>query len=274
MIDRSDRAVEAILQQHLLSPNKNRMRMAALGAVILVAAGATVTSFALANSGSVSASIQPAAGAPSGGQVASVDTAIASSISVTNGDNGSANLDTGVVLGRISVTPVDAASIKAEVYWTDPYDATDELRSPNAQISMGLYYPVHDGSCVTASKGTWINTYVDVTDSGTTYCAVLDKTAVGSGNVADGKILESVHQPGGYLLPDLTDGGSLPSCSSVASTSYSTVEQSPSNWCQPSSVSGSGVIYVASAILTPGGVPQGQQSQLKSLSFFINVTRS
>ena len=151
--------------------------MAALGAVILIAAGATVTSFALANSGSVSASIQPAAGAPSGGQVASVDTAIASSISVTNGDNNSANLDTGVVLGRISVTPVDAASIKAEVYWTDPYDATDELRSPNAQISMGLYYPVHDGSCVTASKGTWINTYVDVTDSGTTYCAVLDKTA-------------------------------------------------------------------------------------------------
>ena len=274
MIDRSDRNAEAILQQHLLSPNKSRKRMAALGAVILIAAGATVTSFALANSGSVSASIQPPAGAPSGGQVASVDTSIASSISVTKGDNASANLDTGVVLGRISVTPVDAASIKADIYWTDPYDATDELRSPNAQISMGLYYPVHAGSCVTASKGTWINTYVDVTDSGTTYCAVLDKTAGGSGNVADGKILESVDQPGGYLLPDLTDSGSLPTCSSVASGSYSTVEQSPSNWCQPSSVSGPGVIYVASAILTPGGIPQGQQSQLKSLSFLINVTRS
>ncbi len=273
MIDRSDRDVEALLQLHLSNPKRNRRRMAVLSAVILAAACGTIGSFALANSGSVSASVTPPAGAPSTGQSVSVDTAIASSISVSNGDDSSAKLDKGVVLGRISVTPVDAAKIKAEVYWTDPYDATDELRSPHAQISMGLYYPVHSGSCVSASKDTWVNTYVNVTDSGTTYCAVLDKTASGSQNVAEGKIMESVHQPGGFLLPDLSDGGSLPACSSVSSANYSAAETSPSNWCQPSSVSGSGVIYVASAILTPGGIPQGQQSQLSSLHFFINVTQ-
>lgn len=270
-----DEDVEALLQPRLDSSRRNRKRMTALAAVILVAGISTVTSFALANSGSVSATITPPPGAPSSGQVAAVNTAIATGVSVSGSDSGEADLKTGVVLGRVSVTPADSASIKVEVYWTDPYDARDELKSKHAQISMGLYYPVHSGGCVSASEKTWVNTYVNVTDTnGTTYCAVLDKTAGGSSNVADGKIMESVHQPGGFLFPNITDSGSLPACSSVASSNYATVEQSPSNWCQPGSVSGSGTIYVASAILTPGGRPQGQQSQLKSLSFFINVTRS
>ncbi|TAN22880.1 MAG: hypothetical protein EPN30_08025 [Actinomycetota bacterium] len=247
-----------------------RKRIYLATGIVFGVAVATVSSFALGNSGASSASITPPAGTPANGAVASVDTSIASGVTRSNG---AAQLDAGVVLARISVTPIYAAKLKVEVFWTDPYDAAQALNSPHAQISVGLYHPVHTGTCYNTDS-TQTDTLVTVTD-GTTYCAALDSAAGGSSNIGGGKILESRSMPSGYLLPAATDNGALSGCvglgtGQIPSTPTASAEAALP-WCQPASVTGSGALYVVASILTPGGVPPGQQSQLSSLSFFINA---
>jgi hypothetical protein len=250
-----------------LKPHRKRTFVAV--AVVLCAALATLSSFALANSGSISTAIKPPLGSPTSGAVASVDTSIATNVTASNG---SAQLDAGVVLARVSVTPIDAANLKVDVFWTNPYDSTKLLNSPNTQISIGLYHPVHSGSCVN-SDSTETDILVSVTDTNGTYCAALDSAARGSSNVGSGKILESPSMPSGYLKPTVSDNGSLATCTTPSSDSSRTSSASVEAalpWCQPAGVSG--VLYVVASILTPGGVPPGKQSSLGHLSFYINAT--
>ena len=234
----------------------------------------TLASFILGNSGIVSTSIAPAPGSPSNGSVASIDTTIASSVTRSQGK---AQLQTGVTLARIEVTPSFATKLNVSVFWTDPYDAGKALSNPNAQISIGLYHPIHTGTCVNQPSST-VATYIAVTDgSGNTYCSALDTSAGGSANVsAQGKLLITRHLPGGYLIPTVPDGGSLALCTSFGGSAN---QETALAWCEPSvtaagslTTSGPGVLYVVASVLTPGGAPIGQQATLNALSFFINAT--
>lgn len=242
-------------------------------AAALVVSGA---SFALGNTGTYSTNIQPAAGSPAGGEAASVDTSIVSSVTRSEGN---AQLQTGVTLARIEVAAVYAAKLQVSIFWTDPYDANAVLNNPNAQISVGIYHPIHTGTCVNKAKST-VAQYVTVTDgTGNTYCSKLDESATGSASVSSSdKLLLTRTIPGGYLMPTVADSGSLLACTSFTGTASAEASLS---WCEPTGTasgtlasSGPGVLYVVSSILTPKGIPQGQQSNLNSLSFFVNAVTS
>ncbi len=234
----------------------------------LVALVASVTSFALGDTGSVSPLIAPAAGvSTSNGEVATVQTGSGITTSITR-SNGAASLDSGVVLAAIQVAPSFATQLNVGVFWTDPYDAYAALNNPHAQISVGLYYPVHTGAC-TNTDSSETDAYVEVSYQSVDYCSVLDATATGSSNVSKGKLIMVKSAPSGFLLPDVTDNNyPTPTACPTSAT------ETTSSWCQPSGVSPDGVIFVCASILTPGGVPPGQQANLANLSFFINATRA
>lgn len=242
---------------------RRRLTVALVSGVLAITAGA----FALANSATVTPpGITPAAGLASNGQVASVDTSIASAITTSNG---SAQLDSGVVLSAIDVAPSYAAKLRIEIDWTDPYDAAKALKTPNAQISVGLYYPIHQGSCVNSDKSE-TNAWVDVVDGSYNYCSELDGSVTGSSNVGtNGKLFLAKNLPSGYMLSTKADNGSLATCTTFTGTAST---ESTLPWCQPEGVSTTGVIFVAASILTPGGIPPGQQATLTSLSFFVQAT--
>ncbi len=264
---------KSIVKTRTRSVRKGPLVFTILAAVLIM----TSVSFILSNSGSTSAAVTPAKGMPANGAVASIDTSIATAVTRSEG---MAQLQTGVVLARIEVTPSFATKLRVNVFWTDPYDAGKALSNPNAQISVGLYYPIHSGPCNYQPAST-VATYVTVTDGATnnnpnTYCSALDTSAGGSANVsAQGKLLITRHLPGGYLFPTVADSGlygcPLPPPTGTAETGIT--------WCEPSAIAGGslatpgpGVLYVVASVLTPGGAPIGQQSTLNSLSFFINAT--
>lgn len=235
--------------------------------VLALAFVGSVTSFALGDTSTVAPSITPPPGVQANGAVAAVDTSIATGITRSNG---AAQLDSGVVLGAIEVAPSYADKLNVSIYWTDPYDATKALNSPHAQISIGLYYPVESGACH-SSDPSQTNAYVEVLYDSVEYCSVLDSSATGSANVFSGKMLLSRRGPFGYLFPDVPDNASLPTC--PASTAETASYEVVSNWCQPSTVTTDGVVFVCASILTPGGIPPGSQATLNSLRFFIDALR-
>lgn len=253
----------------LIAARKGRFAVAA----IVVALAATVSSFALGNSGTVATNVTPASGVPSNGSVASVDTSITSTVTRSQGN---AQLQTGVTLGRIEVADAWAAKIQISVFWTDPYDGGKVLNNPNSLISVGIYDPIHTGTCVSTASST-VAQFVTVTDGlSNTYCSRLDEAATGSANVSSvGKLLLSRSTPGGYLKPQTLDGGSLSACGSYAGTAPG---ESSLSWCEPAATaagsltpSGPGVLYVVGSILTPGTSAIGQQATLSTLHFFVNV---
>lgn len=241
-------------------------------AVALVVTG---MAFALGNTGVVSTNIQPAPGVPPSGSVASTDTSIATSVTRSQGN---AQLQTGVTLARIEVAPSFATKLRVSVFWTDPYDAGKALNNPNAQISVGIYNPIHTGTCTTSATST-VAQYVTVTDGSTsgtanTYCSRLDTTATGSSSVSsEGKLLITKRLPGGYLLPTTPAPSNLAGCSSLGSQTESSLP-----WCEPTATaagslttSGPLVMYVVASVLVPGGAPIGQKATLSSLHFFVDA---
>ncbi|MBX6370305.1 MAG: hypothetical protein IRZ04_20225 [Rhodospirillales bacterium] len=229
-------------------------------AVIAVAASLLSTAvYWLATLGVVT----PTIAAPPGltnGEVADV-TAMSSAVTRSNGG---ASLQTGVAIAKLKIAKDFTHRVRVVIAWTNAVDAAKVLRNPNAQISLGLYRPIKTttGSC---SPGE-----VKVSDGGTDFCAVLDTAARGSATVStsgssEGTLLLAKNIVTGFIEPTIDGSGTLSTCST-----------STTSWCQPASGVGADqrVLYVIASILTPGGVPQGQQTQAGSLSFFIRVRRT
>ncbi len=250
--------------QAAISPppaRRGRRRRGAIAIVIVCVAFVASVTYWLAASGATSSSITPPAGAPTSGAVAEVTT-MSSSVTRTNG---AAQLQTGVALAKLAASKGAANHLRVEVSWTDAVNGARVLNNPNAQISVGIYHTIHTGSCNSASN-TVDAPLVNLTDTdSSSYCAALDQNATGKFVNSSGKLLLARDQISGYLLTTVDGSGSLSSCaSSVTDTD---------TWCQPASVSNASqrALFVVASIVTPGGLPQGQQPQLTSLNFYTAV---
>jgi hypothetical protein len=221
------------------------------------------TSFWLANSGVIAPGISPPLGGPASGAVAEM-TAMTANVTRTNGG---ATLQTGVTLAKVAFASSMTTSLRIDVAWTNAIQGTRVLNNPNAQISVGIYHTIHTGNCVAASNSTDAP-LVNLTDTDSnTYCAALDQSATGKWVSSTGKLLLSRIQIGGYLIPSLDGSGALSACASSATDT--------NTWCQPASVTDPNqrAAFVIASIVTPGGIPQGQQANLSSLTFYLGAQR-
>lgn len=249
-------------QQTALSPRLARRAPRRAIATLLVL-GAFVASFAywLGSTGGSASSISPPPGTPSSGSVAEVTT-MSSDVTSTNG---AAQLQTGVALAKLTMSKTMANHIRVEISWTNAVQGARVLNNPNVQISIGVYHAIHTGDCNSASHSVDAP-LVNVTDTDSnTYCAALDENATGKFANPSGKLLLAQNQVAGYLAPKVDGSGSLSPCASSASDT--------DTWCQPASVTDSNqrTLFVIASIVTPGGIPQGQQPDLSSLTFYTNV---
>ena len=212
----------------------------------------------LGATGTTSPSISPLPGT-SNGAVADI-AAMSSGVTRTNGG---AQLQVGVALAKLTVAAAATNHLRLQVAWTNADQGGQVLNNPNAQISVGLYHPIHTGNC-NASSQSVDAPLVNITDTdGSTYCGALDESATGSSSVSSaGKLLLAKSIVGGYLKPALDGSGSVAGC---AGSSVDT-----GSWCQPSSISDADqrALFLVASIVTPGGIPQGQQASLDSLDFF------
>jgi len=217
-------------------------------------------SFYLGTTGAVATSISPPAGSPTSGSFADI-TSLSAAVTRTNGG---AQLQTGVALAKITMSSAVTSSALVNIAWTNVAQATQVLTNPNSQISIGIYYTIHSGYCNASSKSVDAP-LVNLTDTDSAqYCLALDQSATGRFASSTGKLLLTGSQVGGFLMPNLTS-------SSLAACTTSLVDTGP--WCQPSSVTNANqrALWVIASITTPGGIPQGQQGNINTLSFFISV---
>ncbi|HUY06607.1 MAG TPA: hypothetical protein VMU99_05055 [Acidimicrobiales bacterium] len=233
--------------------------LAGIGASFLGSVG-----FWLASTGVVSPSIAPPPGTPSSGALADVTTLSA----VVTRTNGGAQLQTGVALAKVVFSSAMATSVRIDIAWTNTAQAAQVLNNPNAQISIGMYHTIHTGNCVASSNSTDAP-LVNLTDTdGKTYCVALDQGSTGRFVSSVGKLLLAQNQVGGYLLPSISGSGTLSACASSGTDT--------DTWCQPASITDANqrALFVIASIVTPGGIPQGQQPGLATLSFYIGARAS
>jgi hypothetical protein len=241
-------------------PTRARFRVLAVTALSASLLGSV--SFWLATSGVTSASVAPPLGSPASGSIADVTTMNA----VVTRTNGGAQLQTGVALAEITMSSSVTTSVRVDIDWTNTGQAAQVLNNPNAQISVGLYHTIHTGNCnstVHSTDAPLVNV-VDPANSAV-YCAALDQGATGRFASSTGKLLLSLSQVGGFLRPSVSGSGTLSACaSSVTDTDA---------WCQQASLTNANqrALFVIASIVTPGGIPQGQQPTLTTLSFYIGV---
>ena len=240
----------------------HRRRRAAAIVFVGAALFASVGSF-LATTGISSPSVAPPPGTPSSGNVADVTTYT----STVNRTNGAAQLQVGVTLAKIVVSSLFSNGIRVNIDWTNTAQAAKVLNNPNVQISIGLYHTIHTGSCNTSSPGNVDAPLVSITDTDSnTYCAALDQGATGQFASPTGKLLLAQNQVGGFLLPSVDGSGALAACASSGTDT--------NTWCQPASLSSNAnqrVLFVVASVVTPGGIPQGQQPSLATMSFYVGV---
>jgi len=250
-------------------PARRRRRALAL-ALVALALAATVAAFALGGTGSTGAKIEAVAGSTSAG-VAEI---VPLNSKVTR-SNGGAQLQAGVALDRIAVAESEANNIQVLVAWTNVKEAANVLRNPNAQISVGLYHPIHTGACTSSNEklgkeDNVVAPEVTITDEWEakkqTLCGKLDEGAKGSASVSEkGKLLLGTKLISGFIDPQEAGPGSLAEC-----------EATGTKWCEPESVPASAhqlALYLVASIVTPGGIPQGQQPEGTSLEFFARARR-
>lgn len=248
------------LQAAISHRTGRRARRRAVAILVVSAAFFASATYWLAT-GASTFTISPPPGAPASGAVAEV-TSMSSSVTRTNGG---AQLQTGVALARLATSKMAANHLRVEVSWTNAVDGARVLNNPNAQISVGVYHTIHTGACNSVSQSVDAP-LVNVTDTDSnSYCAALDQGATGKFVSSTGKLLLGQNQISGYLVTSVDGSGSLSACAPSASDTDA--------WCQPVSVSNSSqrALFVIASIITPGGIPQGQQPQLNSLSFYTDV---
>lgn len=254
------------------SSRRRRRRALALTAVALALA-ATVGAFALGTTGTSGLAVKTPEGSVNGavGEVVKLNSKVQAS-------KGAAQLDAGVALARIDVAWKAADELQVDVAWTNVVEAIKKvLQNPHAQISVGLYEPVHAGACSGTKeeeedKGNEVvSPYVKVTDeygsNQETKQELCGKLAAAGGSVtvsAEGKLLLTREALNGYLEPTGAGSDTLGDCSEAAAESET--------WCQPASIAGEkkqDALYLVASIVTPGGTPHGQQPpESAALSFF------
>lgn len=273
-----------------LAARRGWLAAAALGVALVTTVG-----YWLGATGAGLTSISPLPGTTSTGEVAQV---VPMSATVTRSD-GEARLTTGVALAKLVVAAAATAELRVDVAWTNVLSATRVLGSPNAQLSLGLYHPVHTGACVSVPQGHVLvrpagvspagvspagvspvvrpadvsepadAPLVSLTDTdGTTLCAALDESATGSGSVSEtGKLLLARDLVAGYLVPGLDGSAPVPACAPASTDT--------GGWCQPASIASPAqrALYLVASVTTPGDHPKGQQTDLSSLTFFIAARR-
>lgn len=245
------------------SANKKRRRALALTAAAL-AVMAAVGTFMLGGTGSSSPSIKELPGASSGA-VAQV-TELSSTVTRSKG---AAQLDAGVALDRLLVAEEATNHIQVATAWTNVSEAAKVLLNPNAQLSIGLYHPIHTGECTAtdneSNKGKEVDApRVTIEDTNKEkLCSALDEGAKGSASVSEtGKLLLSKGLIAGYLRPSI-NGEKLSACAA-----------SGTSWCKPPTAGEhQAALYLVTSIVTPGGIPQGQQAQASKLNFYTKVKR-
>lgn len=230
----------------------------ALATILVAATFLGSALYWLATTGTISGVIEPPAGAVDGeiAEVVPLVSAVTRSV-------GAAQLQTGISLSRLDVAKDSTNKIRVTTVWVNPTEAHQVLNNPNAQIAIGIYRPVHTGACSTAETNAGA---VKVTDTDSTQLCVHLDTGAGVKPPFDlGRLLlaRTIHT--GYLLPSVDGSATLPACTGITTS-----------WCKPASVSNADqrALFVAAQILTPGGNPQGQQSNLNALKFFVEVRRS
>jgi len=241
----------------------HRRRRAAAMVFVAAALFASVGSF-LATTGSSSPNVAPPPGTPSSGNVADVT----NYVTTVNRTNGGAQLQVGVSLAKIVVSSAFSKGIRVNIAWTNTSQAAKVLNNPNVQISIGLYHTIHTGNCNTSTSGNVDAPLVNLTDTDSnTYCAALDQGATGQFASPAGKLLLAQNQVGGFLLPSVDGSGTLSACAASATDT--------DTWCEPASLlpsnSNQRALFVVASIVTPGGIPQGQQPSLSTMSFYIGV---
>lgn len=245
----------------------HRRRLAVVGLSLALLA---TTAFWLGSTGGTGLSISTPAGTTNGA-IADI-TQMSATVTRTNG---AANLQTGVALAKVVAAASSSNHFRLDVAWTNAEQAGQVLNNPNAQISLGLYHPVHTGNCGFAPSNSVDAPLVNITDTdNATYCATLDQSATGSASVSStGKLMLAKNLINGYLAPALDGSGSISACGS--STASSTATEEALSWCQPTSVTDSNqrALFLVASIVTPGGIPQGQQASLSNLYFFFETAR-
>lgn len=244
---------------------------------MLIAAAAILASLVMSGSywlasvGASSPTISLPPGAPTDGAVAEV-TPLSSTVTRSTGG---ALLQTSVTLARLQMSYLVADAVRVDVSWTNASQGARVLNNPNAFISIGLYRAVHTGSCANSTPGDVTAPLVNVTDADSnSYCAALDETATGLVDSA-GKLLLGGSQVTGYLLPARPGGSALDACAEASGSLTLSQERSLAA-CQPASASSEfqNTFFVVASIVTPGGIPQGQQATLSGLAFHIRASYS
>jgi hypothetical protein len=139
-------------------------RKVILGAAALVLVGATASTFALGNTGTLSFGSAPTpSGMSSTGHLASFTSLPPGTVSLKPG----AQKVSGVLVGKVTVAEGYASKLAVDVSWLDPNNASKALNNPNAWISFELDYPIHAGGCIT---NTDVATALSITDGSTPLC--------------------------------------------------------------------------------------------------------
>lgn len=243
---------------------KAKQRRALALAAAALAVVAAVGTFMLGGTGSSAPSIKELPGANSGA-VAQV-TELSSTVTRSNG---AAQLDAGVALDRLLVAEEASNHIQVSTSWTNVQEAAKVLLNPNAQLSIGLYHPIHTGQCTAAdnesNKGKEVDApRVTIEDTNKEkLCGALDEGSKGSASVSEtGKLLLSKSLISGYLRPSI-NGEKLTACEAEGAV-----------WCKPATAGEhQAALYLITSIVTPGGIPQGSQGQASKLNFYTKVKR-
>jgi len=264
--------VESRQSEALTSNLRRRRHRRALALTGLGLSFFGTVGFWLAATGVVTNSISPPAGSPSNGSFATV-TPLSTTVNRTNGG---AQLQTGVALAKIVLSSAVTTSARVDVDWTNVGAAASILGNPNAQISIGLYYPIHTGNCLTSTPGSVDAPFINLTDTGnSTYCVTLDEGSTGRYVSSTGKLLLAQNQVGGYLIPSINTS-TISACGAAPLDGSGNPYDVTGTPCQPASITDSNqrALWVIASIVTPGTIPQGVQPSLTTLSFFVGVKAS
>jgi hypothetical protein len=254
----------------------SRKRRRALALVAL--AFALVGSLAawLGNTGTVSAVVSVAPGASPDGVWATVDTNVTSN-GIYRAATGPA-VQGGIVIAKVLTAKSNTNHVLVSFDWTNAQQAQQIMNSSSVWLSIGLYHTTHTGNCNhTTSSSDTVQVYVNLTEGGQPYCAVLDTSETGfpTAQVVSNKLRLTQSVVGGYLRPQL-DGttGTNAACGAASSGALSADDAA---WCNPATVSNADqrALFAIATVTTSGGIPFGSyQNNATSLQVFMQAQRS
>lgn len=236
---------------------RNTQRRRALAVIAIVGSFFASFTFFLADTGVSTTSISPPAGVAPNGKVAAV-TGMAASFTRPQGN---AQIQAGRAIDRVTVAKGLANTLKVDLAWVNSMQSAQVLGNPNAQVHIGLYYPIHTGACTSGNANSTTDTRATIVDDfgagNVTICNALDTAATGS-VTNSGKLVLSPVNVTGFLRMAATDPSGAAACTA-----------SETAWCRPANVNANtNVFYIGVTIVTPGGKPAGQQNNVATLDFY------